>query len=156
MKENQKITIWWIYFILLSIIAYLLYDVYSLNKASIRLDKSLITLIIPISLLIMFLLIKLETKIENEIVRYRLFPFHLKFRELNRNQIQSISFVEFNPIKDHGGWGIRMLKNGWAFTLGGKKGIKISLKTGENIILGSKLDQEKIESVVKNWKNVVV
>ncbi|MBW3518624.1 hypothetical protein [Flavobacterium sp. NKUCC04_CG] len=67
--------------------------------------------------------------------------------------IKSISIVEYAPLRDYMGWGIRNGKDGQAFTVKGNKALKIVLSNNRSLLIGTQLPQE-INAILKAKKKV--
>jgi hypothetical protein len=85
---------------------------------------------------------KLETIINNEGIFYRLYPINVTFLRIDIHEINNFKIVEYNPIGDFGGWGIRFGKNKKAYTTSGKKGIEFQLNNKKDVLLGTKKTDE--------------
>jgi hypothetical protein len=68
-----------------------------------------LAIIVTIELMVLVLLFstRLETKLDEHGVSYRLFPFHLKTRFIAWNQISSAQVRKYNPLGEYWGWGIK-------------------------------------------------
>lgn len=155
MEENLKFKVWWIYLIIAVINIFFFYKfLYSgLSVNGFISTKEIVISLIPFSILILILSIRLKFKIDTKNLSYQYFPFQLKEKIIPVENIESVNFSSFSPIKDHGGWGIRLLNNGWAYTVGGNSGIHIKLKTGEELIIESSFSEKEIEAKLKSFKN---
>ena len=58
--------------------------------------------------------------------------------------------MEYSPLKEYGGWGIKFGFKGKAYNVSGNKGVKIFLKNGLNIMFGS----QKHKDLAKALKSV--
>ncbi|MBL7917403.1 MAG: hypothetical protein JNM96_03340, partial [Bacteroidia bacterium] len=118
-KEIQKFRQWWLVLILLiilftftcAVIRQLIYNIpFGTNPVN---NTGLITLAIIIFLLCAFILIiKLETKINQQGIYVRFYPFHLKFKFLSWDEIDNAYTREYSPITEYGGWGLRISLSG--------------------------------------------
>ncbi len=104
----------------------------------------LLPFLITVVLTLLFLNFRLEFSINNEGVSYRFFPIHNKMREIKRSEIVKITAIEYSPLLEYGGWGIRRGKTGWAYTISGNKGIFIQLANGKSVLLGTKQSIEQL------------
>ena len=59
--------------------------------------------------------------------------------------------MEYSPLKEYGGWGIKYGFKGKAYNVRGNKGVKIFLKNGLNIMFGS----QKKNDLAKALKSVM-
>ena len=101
-----------------------------------------ITFILFFSLCFLFGMIKLATIIDEAGIRYKMFPIHLKYRNLTWDMIESFEVIKYNPIQDYGGWGIRFGKKGRAYNISGDKGLYLVLKTGKALLIGTQKETE--------------
>lgn len=97
---------------------------------------------------------RLEIEIKNQTIYYRLIPFHLSFRKIRKQEIVSFEVVSYHPIEEYGGWGIRgFMRKNKAVNLYGNKGLKLHLKNGKSLLLGTQkpaLIEEAMEELMKN------
>jgi hypothetical protein len=95
--------------------------------------------------LLMFLNMKLITRVDKDGITYHYRPF-LKSRHLKWPEIKSATVRKYNPIGEYGGWG---LKAGWrrnnkAYNVWGNKGLQLELKNGERILIGTQKHQDMV------------
>jgi len=105
-----------------------------------------------IGLYFLFKSIKMETRIDTEGIHFRYPPFQRKFKDIPFSQIDHFEVCEYHPIKEYGGWGYkkpakpntprrRLFANAenkkTAYSIKGKIGLQIRLKTQEIILLGT-------------------
>ena len=102
-------------------------------------------LVLYAGLFYLLLSLKMTTLIDESGIRYRMYPFHFKYRQISWDQIEKCEVVEYNPLRDYGGWGIRYGKKGKAFNVAGNKGLELKLKTGEPLLLGTQKPVELAE-----------
>lgn len=68
---------------------------------------------------------------------------HVHFRLLRRREIpvatiHAAEAVEYRPLREYGGWGIRYnAKLGWAYTAHGRRGVRMRLADGQGLLVGS-------------------
>lgn len=107
--------------------------------------------LLSIAIILLFVLLKLETRITTDGIYYRLFPFTLRFRRIPFNEIRSYFIRKYNPITEYGGWGIRfsMKREGIAYTVSGTMGLQIYLNSGKKILIGT-LQPDALISVLNN------
>ena len=129
-EENQKFTQWWLWVILLS---FPIMSFGPFDENEINLNYVLIGFILPL----IFYLFELRIKVSNKGLYYQFFPFHFKSYTIDIEDIESIKAMEYSPLKEYGGWGIKYGFQGKAYSVSGNKGVKIFLKNGLNIMFGS-------------------
>ena len=141
-EEKQKFTQWWLWVILLS---FPIISVGPFDENEINLHYVLIGLAIPL----LFYLFELRLKVNNDGLHYQFSPFHLKFHTIKMDEIESFKAMEYSPLKEYGGWGIKYGFKGKAYNVSGNKGVKLFLKNGANIMFGS----QKHKELAKALKN---
>lgn len=90
----------------------------------------------------------LNTYINNDGVYVRYFPFHRKSKFWSWNDVQAASIINYRPITQFGGWGIRTNFKTKAYTVSGTCGLLLILKDGRKILIGTKQPDE-IETIIK-------
>ncbi|HON08875.1 MAG TPA: hypothetical protein PLW02_12330 [Verrucomicrobiota bacterium] len=83
----------------------------------------------------------------------------IHFRPLSKKvidyqQIKSCAVTQYRPIKDFGGWGIRFRSGETAYTISGNKAVRLSLKDGKNILIGSNQPEELAAIITNKIKNL--
>lgn len=110
-------------------------------------------LIVTFSVILLVLLLvalllgfgRLTTSIDVDGIRFRFFPFALKFNLIRWEAIGKIEVISYNPIRDFGGWGIRGNKMRKAYTVSGGKALQVQLTNRKIILLGTQKEQELLE-----------
>ena len=85
---------------------------------------------------------ELRIKVNEDGLHYQFSPFHLKFHTIKMDEIESFKAMEYSPLKEYGGWGIRYGFKGKAYNVSGNKGVKVFLRNGSNIMFGSQNHKE--------------
>jgi hypothetical protein len=98
-----------------------------------------------------FTVVKLHTKINSSGIQYKFFPFHLKWQSISWTEIEKSEIRSYKPIREYGGWGLRYGKQGKAYTIKGKTGLQLYLKTGRNILIGTN-ESEALAQVLLHLK----
>jgi len=81
--------------------------------------------------------VRLEIQIRNDGVYYRYAPFHLRFQCIQLTHLKSYQIIQYRPLRDYGGWGIRYGKYGKAYTLSGNTGFQLVTADQKKILLGT-------------------
>ncbi len=109
-----------------------------------------------IIVVVMFLLywllftLYLDVRIEENRLVYKMPPLINGEKSISRTEIDKFEIVNSYPIRRYGGWGIRYsLKHGKALTISGNKGLKLYLKNGKTLLLGTQ-DPEGIGNAMEN------
>lgn len=134
-EENQRFTQWWLWVILLSfpIIAFGPFDEKDINYNHV---------LIGFALPVFFYLLQLRIKVNSEGLHYQFFPFHLKYHTIKIEEIVKVEALQYNPLAEYGGWGIRYGFKGKAYNTRGNLGVKVHLQNGRNILFGSQKYKE--------------
>ena len=99
--------------------------------------------IAPITaLILLFRILKLQVRIDTDSINYRFSPIQLKYRKINRSDIEKMDVITYDPMEDYGGWGIRIGSKGKAYTARGNHGLHIQLFIGKNILIGTSKPEE--------------
>ena len=70
-------------------------------------------------------------------------PFISKERHIQRDEISSFEILDYRPVAHYGGWGIRFSPSrGKALTVAGSTGLKLHLKSGKDLLLGTQRREE--------------
>ncbi|HUA18902.1 MAG TPA: hypothetical protein VMB25_09165 [Bryobacteraceae bacterium] len=63
-------------------------------------------------------------------------------RRVPLSDIASVETVNFDPRRDYGGYGIRSIRDGKAYVAAGNRGVRIKLRAGPVLVVGSKRPDE--------------
>lgn len=80
-------------------------------------------------------------------ISVRLGIINWKLMEITPDQVVSAEVAHFNPIRDFGGWGIRISRSKKGFFLAGNQGVLITPKKGMPVLIGSNQPQELLQAV---------
>lgn len=156
--EVQYFRQWWIWLILLLLVADLAWSAYHLLSANQAASESTMTLlfgiVLPLLVVLLFVVMRLETEIREDGIYVRFFPFHLKFRKHDWREIDKMYLREYKPIREYGGWGIRGLGKNRALNVSGNMGLQLELKSGKKLLIGTGRSDE-ISHILKDqakWK----
>ena len=142
-EENQRFTQWWLWVILLS---FPIISVGPFDENRINFYHVMIGIGIPL----LFYTFQLRLKVNSEGLHYQFFPFHFKPHTIKIEDIEKYKVMEYSPLKEYGGWGIKYGFKGKAYNVSGNKGVKIFLTNGLNIMFGS----QKYNELAKALKRV--
>lgn len=154
-KEQQKFTQWWLWVVLVVIGCLPIIGIYKQlitgakfgSKPMSNTELSLVSLLV-FGVIILFWIIKLETKINTNEVKMRFFPFIKK--EVLCKDIKSAKVVNYGFV---GGWGIRLwTAYGTVYNIKGNKGLAIELFNGEKFLIGTQKENELKIIVEKIFK----
>ncbi|RLB57640.1 MAG: hypothetical protein DRI34_07235 [Deltaproteobacteria bacterium] len=76
----------------------------------------------------------------------------VNFRPLRRRlvkyqDIKSADAVQYHPLREYGGWGIRKGRGGWAYNVSGDRGVRLEMKDGSHLLIGSQREHELAEAI---------
>ncbi len=157
--EVQKFDQWWFRLLIFAVFAITIGSVFmSLNEIKKDLNQIIVifsaTLITFIFIVIVLVYMKFETKINEQGIYYKFWPFILNYRLISWYDIKECYVKEYNPIVDYGGWGYRgftpFRNKGKAFNVKGNIGIQIVLNSGKKILLGTQ-KKEEAEIIIKTY-----
>jgi len=80
----------------------------------------------------------------------RLFPFHIRHREIAAEDLSECYARTYKPIREYGGWGIRcgFRKGiGRAYNMSGNKGVQLVFKNGKKLLIGSQRCDELAQAI---------
>jgi hypothetical protein len=86
---------------------------------------------------------ELQTRIDDAGIAFRWAPFQSKYTLIPWEEIEKVEVVEYSPLKDYGGWGIRYGARGKAHTVSGKTGLDIYRKGKKKpLLIGTQRPEE--------------
>lgn len=158
-KEQQRFNqLWLILLMLISLLVPIALIIGTYIKNPDQFTALEFTLIIVTTLLApcIIFIFKLTTRIDEEGIQYKFFPFHLKFKHIKWNEIDKAYIRKYDALTEYGGWGIKggkFLKKdkGTAVNVSGDIGIQLELKSGKKLLIGTQLKNES-EMVLQTYQ----
>jgi len=143
-REVQRFRQPWIWVILLSITALMLYflikqvalgEPVGNNPAA---DWLLIILVIVFGLGFpaFFYFLNLTVEARTDGLYYRYSPFHLSFKKITYDSISKCEVRSYSALKEYGGWGIRHGRHGKAYNVSGNQGVQLDEELAQAIQSG--------------------
>jgi len=77
----------------------------------------------------------LDIEVSQAGIRYRFVPF-VRWRTIEWSQVERIQLVQYDPLGDYGGWGVKRGEAGWAYTVAGDTGLQVTFVDGHKLMLG--------------------
>jgi hypothetical protein len=104
-----------------------------------------------------FYSIRLETKIDERSIKYKFWPFIREYKEIPIQSVYSIEVEKYKPIMEYGGWGYRFSMKGRGLCLNVSKnmGLRIKMKDGFELLLGTQKAEELSVIVEVLKKNLI-
>lgn len=115
-----------------------------------------LTILLLVGLL--FLNLKLKTRIDEKGIYFQFYPIHFSYRTIAWNEISTCYVRQYNAILEYGGWGFRISfrqKIGRAYNVQGNIGLQIDLKNGKKILIGTQ-KKEDMQRVIDKYKNKII
>ena len=91
---------------------------------------------------------QLRTEVNEQGFFYQFFPIHFSYHKISFEEIESVKAIDYKPIKDYGGWGIKFGFKAKSYTTSGNQGVMLKLKGGKNLLFGSQKNKE-LEKILK-------
>ncbi len=149
-EENQRFNQWWLWLGMVALVGIFIYQRYP-----VEVNREFLISFGVLAFIVVFLFsIKLSTRIDERGIHIKMFPFHLKKVSYTWEEMYSAEVVEYNPISEYGGWGLRISRKGKAFSVKGNKGIKIQTSDGRSRMIGTQKFEEAKE-IVASYKNLI-
>jgi hypothetical protein len=152
-REVQQFRQSWLWAPLLGVMASLCYGLYRqfwLRQPFGDHPMSDVTLLLISSLFFFliawFYLVKLVTEVHDQEIRAR-FNFIWFAKRIPFNEIRSVEAVTYRPLRDYGGWGIRLGREGWAYNVSGNRGVRFHYKDGKKFLIGSQRPEELEQAI---------
>lgn len=144
-RETQRFTQWWIWLLVLVPVALLWVGYF--NEAPDKKPQLWVIALINMLVILFPLILKLETRITEEGIDFRFFPFHIKFRHYGWEDISEKYVRTYSPIGEYGGWGVRGFGQNKAFNVSGNQGLQLIFKDGKRRLLGTR-QPNKLQEVL--------
>jgi hypothetical protein len=117
-------------------------------------------LVFSVSLVALFLLIRIETFITTEEINVKFFPFHRSYRNYSWENILDAVVIKYSPVKFRWGWGfggyglrlgmrIKLLGNNIEYCIAGNHCLQLLLKKGKKILIGTEKQYEMEQALKK-------
>ncbi len=95
--------------------------------------------LLVLAVIAMIYVSELKTEVKPDGLYVRFFPLHRSAVRIAPEEIKAAEAVEYNPMRDYGGWGIRRSSAGKAYNIGGNRGVKLTFRDPkrEPLLIGS-------------------
>ena len=155
--ETQKFNKWWMYLLfsspfLIVTISFLLVQLNIIEPTNG--EKSPPEVIIILVFCLLFLIwgisIRLKTTINENGISANFIGIPFCNKQFTWDEIKSIKIIEYSPLMDYGGWGVRIGFNGWCYNVSGKIGIKFTRTNGKPFLIGTQ-QKEETEKITNHY-----
>lgn len=151
-RETQRFTQWWIWLILIGLIALPAWGVYQqevlgepMGNNPMSTAAFVFMLLVMVLLAIFFGSIKLATTIDSDSIDIHLSPF--VSTSIPIDEIRSAQVVDYGFV---GGWGIRVsTKYGTVYNVKGRIGLALEMEDGRRLCVGTQKGDE-IQAILKS------
>jgi len=148
-SETQKFNQWWLWLILIGLNALFVFFAFEQIVAESRFGNlSATDVVLLVVTAFMFLLnilffnFRLETRIQTDGIYVRFFPFHKSFKHYSWEVIDQSYVRKYSPIREYGGWGIRIGTKGNAFNISGNQGLQLEFNNHKRLLIGTNKAEE--------------
>jgi hypothetical protein len=87
--------------------------------------------------------------LDPEAVHVRFVPLHQSFRRVPWTAIESVESVDYRPLREYGGWGIRWRPGALAYNVSGSRGVSLSRPGDRDLLIGSQRPDE-LAAAIRN------
>lgn len=110
-SETQQFRQWWLWLILLSINGLFIFGVFKqvidgkqFGENPVSNTGLLGVTSFTLFLTLLFMNCRLDTKIKNDGIYVRFFPFHIKFKHYSWDTLTKSFIRKYSPLAEYGGW----------------------------------------------------
>jgi hypothetical protein len=164
-KESQRFTNWILWLILISLAVAVWFWFVGLitgSASSTGVETSLTPAwVVIISWLTLGVLLplfvyinKFELIVENEEIRFRYVPYHMKYKRLPIKYIENYKIVRYDALGDYGGWGVRKRKRNVGYITASDRGIVVLVDGATHITFGTQMPKELYIAIDKVHKKI--
>jgi hypothetical protein len=147
-KETQRFTQWWLWLILLFTWGSMSFSFFTDSPKD--MGGTVVLVVLMIGLPVLFLQMRLITRITDEGIYVRFVPFHFKEQFYAWDSLESAQVRTYSALREYGGWGIKYGFNGQGkvYNVSGNQGLQLVFKSGEKILIGTQKPEE-IQAAVR-------
>jgi hypothetical protein len=159
-REVQRFAQWWIWFIVIAVAVLtwvtVITQLFLGDPFGEYLFRDTVVLVIwvlvGILLPLLFVFACLIIEVRRDALYYRFVPFHRSFHRIDYVDIDACEARTYRPIREYGGWGIRMSRTGKAYNVKGDRGVQLVFTDGRRLLLGSQ-QADELASAINGAKN---
>lgn len=104
---------------------------------------------LPVAALVMLYVAELRTEVDAEGIHLRFVPFHRSPRTIPFEEVVEYEAVEYDPVREYYGWGIRRGLGGWAYNVSGNEGVHVEREPKDDVLVGSQRPDELEDAVAR-------
>jgi hypothetical protein len=95
----------------------------------------------------LFYSIKLVTEVRYDGLYVRFFPLQFHSNKISYEEIKDYEIRTYSALKEYGGYGIRLGKEGKAYNVYGNRGIQIEFLDGKRLLIGSQQPEQFLQAL---------
>jgi hypothetical protein len=112
-------------------------------------DLQIFYILLPVTLILA--LSKMTIVLNAKSFKYKLFPLHLNFKEIEWKEMKQIQISKIDALSDFLGWGLRYSKKyGWGYIFSSNDAILLTFKNDKKIAITIKDKTEVIQFLTDN------
>jgi hypothetical protein len=114
-------------------------------------------LIIITLISLLFLKLKLKTRIDEMGIHYQFYPFQFSYKKIVWNSISTCTIRNYNAFSEFGGWGMkrRIYGKGRCYTTKGNIGLQLELKNGKKKLIGTQ-KKDELQRVLNTYQHKLI
>jgi hypothetical protein len=113
-------------------------------------------LLFGLVLLLLFAKMKLIVVVEPGAMLLRFAPLHRDFKRFDLAEVETHRALTYRPIREYGGWGIRLVPGGRAYNVSGDRGVRLDFPDGTHVLVGSRRAEEFDRAVTAAMEEIDV
>jgi len=121
------------------------------DKPMLDIPLAVYWIIFGIAMPTLFFVSQLVTEVHDDGIYIRFFPFHRTFRRIAFTEVKQYKVRTYHPIREYGGWGIRIRYKGKAYNVSGNRGVQIELLNGNRLLIGSQRAEELLRAIHEKY-----
>ena len=154
-KEVQSYRGTWVLYLIIlvelpTIILLLTFYLKAEDKAEMGVALTVIAGTMALIFLFIFNL-RLETRIDQNGISFKYFPFIRSWRKYPEESIKTVTVINYSPVMDYGGWGIKGNKTTKAYSILGDQGLLFDVGEKKKIMIGT-MRAKELEQYLSSWK----
>ncbi|PZX51817.1 hypothetical protein LV84_03575 [Algoriphagus ratkowskyi] len=153
-KESQSYVGTWVMYLIILIelpTLILLAILYATSEDKQEMIIAMAVVIGTMGLLILLILsLRLETRIDRQNISFRYKPIIRNWRNYSRAEILSAEVIEYSPLTDYGGWGLKGNKTTKAYSVLGDEGLLLDVGEKKKIMIGT-MKSKELTDFMKDW-----
>jgi hypothetical protein len=106
-----------------------------------------IWLLFGIGMPLFFYGLRLVAEVRMDGLYFRFHLFQWRWRHLRWEDLEAAEAITYHPLRDYGGWGIRVGTKGTAYIVSGNRGLHLKRRKGSDLLLGSQRPEQFIEAL---------